>query len=236
MAKRGFESTLRRVKVVVARLTSGPRLGWREVVGNTLSDANLPASGPSADATNVGCGCSIHPGEAAGMEQKRLARLITWNTGGAIPPPATPTSISIGLVLIRRSQVVRPHPSALDCTAMPKFDSWRQRGAARRSTRQAPASTDVAKLRGSRDTKRWCRGKPGVEHKPIVATRSELGKASWDADRPLRRQSLVRYCADCGKELDSFYQFGGEIPFMRLNEPPQWALDFFAEREKKKTT
>jgi hypothetical protein len=113
---------------------------------------------------------------------------------------------------------------------MPKFSSWREGSAARRVERQAPAAKDVPKTRGTRDTKRWCRGRLGVEHRAVVKTRSELGKDTWSRDhlKPLRRQWLIRFCTVCGKEIDHYYPFGTMI-----DRPPPWALEFIAEREAK---
>jgi len=68
------------------------------------------------------------------MEQKRLARLITWNTGGAIPPPATPVSDGSHARPISATVSVRPRALALveslamhaGCDGKHRYDSFRQ--------------------------------------------------------------------------------------------------------------
>jgi hypothetical protein len=51
----------------------------------------LPASGPSAESTKLGCGCSIQPGEAAGQPEM-ASRPHKPRQPGATPGPATAMS------------------------------------------------------------------------------------------------------------------------------------------------
>jgi len=104
---------------------------------------------------------------------------------------------------------------------------WNERARIRRNVRQAPAESDVPKAHGNRDTRRWCRGKVGVEHKLVVASRDQLGKGYG---APVFEPWLVRYCATCGKEFDSY----SSMSFAGKREPPEWAATYLAELAAKK--
>jgi hypothetical protein len=100
--------------------------------------------------------------------------------------------------------------------------SWKARGVIVRDARHTHNGPNV--MPGPmptkrKDTKRWCRGKAGVEHKLVVVV--------------LRRftliPSLVRHCSGCGKEFGSYSGVWGK--------PPEWASqdDLIAlQREKQR--
>ena len=100
--------------------------------------------------------------------------------------------------------------------------SWRERANVRRSERQT-AVPDDHKTRGvsKRDTKRWCKGKVGVEHKLVVKPRSEIaGKAHYQI-LTTSEKWLIRYCESCGKEVAWWYPMGG-----MKREPPAWVVEY----------
>lgn len=106
---------------------------------------------------------------------------------------------------------------------MPKYESWAMGAAVRKATRQTPVD-DAPRTRGvpnKRDTKRWCRGKVGVEHKLAVKTYRELKGTGGMAFQGW----LVRYCSGCGKEIEQF------VPPWRgsaSSKPiPKWAEEYF---------
>ena len=102
----------------------------------------------------------------------------------------------------------------------------REVGVAHKIERQAPVVDDAPRTRGvpnKRDTKRWCKGKVGVEHKLTVATRSMPGK---DHGLPESFKNwLVRYCTTCGKEIAWYYPMG-----RAKKNPPEWVLEFRAKQ------
>jgi hypothetical protein len=103
---------------------------------------------------------------------------------------------------------------------MPKFESWRHGSTARRDERQAPRpETAHAKGGSSRNTKRWCRGKVGVEHALVVRKKAALGKSYYGWSK-----CIVRYCSRCGKELDYYWPPSDSWPKeMRDKRPaPDW--------------
>jgi hypothetical protein len=77
-------------------------------------------------------------------------------------------------------------------------------------------------------TKRWCRGKVGVEHKPVVSNYAALGKLAW---LPGAERWLVLYCSACGKELDSYTPPHEDRPtFISKRRPPPWASKHLASK------
>lgn len=108
--------------------------------------------------------------------------------------------------------------------------------AARRDSRHTLGS-DAAKTRSNpnkRDTKRWCKGKVGIEHKPAVKTYAEI--KNWQGIKGLAKGDiwqgwLVQYCSTCGKELDHYVPPFGDVALYRKPPPPppEWAEAFFAD-------
>lgn len=90
------------------------------------------------------------------------------------------------------------------------MSEWRERANRRRDERHTigdirpPAST-------KKNTKKWCKGKVGREHKPQCRSDPRY-PASW--------RHLV--CTECGKQLDWYYP----STFERKREPkPAWVVD-----------
>ncbi len=82
---------------------------------------------------------------------------------------------------------------------------WQACGAVIRDARHTHNGPSEPAHRSSKNKKRWCRGKVGVEHKLVVVV--------------LRRftlfPSLVRHCSTCGKEFGTYSGTWGK--------PPEWA-------------
>lgn len=72
--------------------------------------------------------------------------------------------------------------------------SWKARGAQVRDARHEHGGPARAQHRSKKDTRRWCRGKPGVEHQ-LVVTLSDV--------RGLPK--LVQHCSSCGREFGTHY-------------------------------
>lgn len=90
--------------------------------------------------------------------------------------------------------------------------SWQESANRRRDERHTVA--DIRPPGGSKkDTKRWCRGRVGREHKPECRTYSEHKRVGYGPDWRL----LI--CAECGKELDRYMP----IRWFKTKDPvPTW--------------
>lgn len=83
---------------------------------------------------------------------------------------------------------------------------WQERANKRRDERHTKSPDDGTKPSASsrKDTKRWCGGKAGREHRPVGG---------------LYRNTSGCYelvCADCGRRLDWWFKMG------QTTEPPEW--------------
>jgi len=79
--------------------------------------------------------------------------------------------------------------------------SDRKKGAAARNDARHTAVDDAHRTRSAaskKDTKRWCRGKVGVEHLPAV--RPYRPTSTWNG-QSIFSNWLVRYCTACGRDL-----------------------------------
>jgi hypothetical protein len=99
---------------------------------------------------------------------------------------------------------------------------WNERALARRNARQAPAVSEVTPVRSTKNTRKFCRGKVGVEHKLVVSDRGSIGKGIQVQD--FDKKWLVRYCSACGKETDWWYPMG-----ILRREPPAWVIEHLRE-------
>lgn len=94
------------------------------------------------------------------------------------------------------------------------MSEWKKSAADRRDARNLKEETSEpsGKSRKKKNTKKWCKGKEGVEHKPICKKYNEVKLTNLFEDWRL----LV--CSECGKELDHYY------PIKQFsNKPkPEW--------------
>jgi hypothetical protein len=72
------------------------------------------------------------------------------------------------------------------------MSDWKRGAAERRDERHTAVDDTPRPVAGRKDCKRWCRGKVGVEHKPVCHKRPESYLSEW---RELR-------CEVCGRRLD----------------------------------
>lgn len=90
------------------------------------------------------------------------------------------------------------------------MSDWRESANRRRDQRQTKLPIIRAPSCSKKNTKRWCRGKVGVEHKPICVVYDDL------KNRKVYAPWRVLICSACKKELDHYYP----SPFRTLPAPP----------------
>lgn len=84
----------------------------------------------------------------------------------------------------------------------------------RRDARQAKVPDVRAPSVTRRDTKKWCRGKIGVEHKPVCVAYNDLKNSSVHAP-----DWKILICTACGKQLAHWWP----SPFRPTTEQaPDW--------------
>jgi hypothetical protein len=98
------------------------------------------------------------------------------------------------------------------------MSDWDRDAARRRDVRRSKAPSDTPRPRSSKDTKRWCRGKEGVEHQAkcvsYLESKNEPPPQPGSLDVRARWRTLL--CAVCGRHLAYFW------PFTTKEEPPAW--------------
>lgn len=104
------------------------------------------------------------------------------------------------------------------------MSDWKKNAATRRDIRAARDPNEVPKPgRSKKDTRKWCRGKEGVEHKPVCRSYAEVklaGRVTFGG----RAMNLyegwkILMCEDCGKELD---YYSPRIIGDKVKPPPDW--------------
>lgn len=96
------------------------------------------------------------------------------------------------------------------------MSDWRERANKRRDERQAKLPAIRVPGGSKKDTKKWCRGKVGVPHKPVCVAydshkRTNLRVPEWK----------ILLCSECKKELDHWWP----SPFAwwkKERTPPAW--------------
>jgi hypothetical protein len=106
---------------------------------------------------------------------------------------------------------------------MGRSTTWKEGAALRRDARHTAVNDSPRgrSIPNKRDTKKWCRGKPGVEHKPEVMTYAESKRMDMSGFGRQFQGWLIRYCSVCGKELAHWFGRG---------DPPDWATAFSGSR------
>lgn len=92
------------------------------------------------------------------------------------------------------------------------MSEWRERALKRRDQRQTKVEVRPPS-RSRRNTRRWCRGVEGREHKPVCVDYDELKGVAW------RTGSKVLMCEVCQKQL-AFYWV---TKWRKQPPPPAWA-------------
>jgi hypothetical protein len=92
------------------------------------------------------------------------------------------------------------------------MSDWRERANRRRDERHTAIPDDAPRPKpGSKNTKKWCKGKVGREHKPECRDGHIQG---W--------KNLV--CTECGKHLDYYWPIRWR-PLMGDQPRPAWVVD-----------
>ena len=100
----------------------------------------------------------------------------------------------------------------------------KQNAAKRRDIRneKAPDAAPKTRSRG-KNTKKWCRGKVGVEHKPKCVDYIDTKQLQARGARlmlGLRNGWKLLICTECGKELAYYMPWNPDVP----NPPPPWVV------------
>lgn len=96
--------------------------------------------------------------------------------------------------------------------------SWRESANQRRDARHTKSPDEVGKRPAAKkDTKKWCRGKVGVEHKPKCVDYRETKNNYAGMGPGFSKGWKLLVCEACGKELDHYYPFG-----KAKKNPPDW--------------
>lgn len=91
----------------------------------------------------------------------------------------------------------------------------------RRDERQDRSTPEIPKVRSRKDRKRWCRGRDGVEHRPVCRRYQEVKNVQAAYAEHWR----LLVCSECGRELDHWYPMPtswsglGRLP---RRSPPPW--------------
>lgn len=95
------------------------------------------------------------------------------------------------------------------------MSEWKRGAAKRRDERNARGPVRQRPAPAKKDTKRWCRGKVGAEHKPECRVYRDVKMAYAGLKGDFLKGWRVLVCTECGKELATYYPFG-------KSEPPAW--------------
>ena len=114
---------------------------------------------------------------------------------------------------------------------MGKQRNWRQSAADRRdikASKPEDTATPSAPSSKKKDTRRWCRGKEGVEHIKVVASYNEMKGLQNTPLTGIFTDWLILMCSSCGKELATYFPFrrygqGQKVP-ERTEKIPEWVL------------
>lgn len=90
------------------------------------------------------------------------------------------------------------------------MSEWRERANKRRDQRQAKLPAIRPPGGSNKDTKRWCRGKVGREHKPVCIDYNDIKKVNYF------KGWKVLVCEVCQKQLDHYWP----SPFRKEPPPP----------------
>lgn len=105
------------------------------------------------------------------------------------------------------------------------MSDYRQRSIKRRDERNTKVPVIRAPSGSKRNTKRWCRGKVGREHKPRCVDYSDLKNVTWGS------KWKVLLCDECGKQLDHWWP--RMFDFETAKTPPAWVVMPETEEPKK---
>lgn len=78
--------------------------------------------------------------------------------------------------------------------------SWKEDSNNRRDIRNIKISDEQTKVPNNRNTKKWCKGKIGHEHKLECKKYNDIKKPGNH-----RTSWRILFCSNCGKEIDIYY-------------------------------
>lgn len=84
---------------------------------------------------------------------------------------------------------------------------WKKSGVKRRDTRNTKIPEEILKYKPRKKTRKWCRGKTGVAHKP-KCTDDRIGK--------------LLICERCGKHLERWLGSSSWLSFGITSKQPDW--------------
>jgi hypothetical protein len=94
---------------------------------------------------------------------------------------------------------------------------YRESAIRRRDERQTKVPIIRRPSGSKKDTRKWCRGRIGVEHKPQCVSHDEWENRQDGSDWSKDWRVLV--CEECGKQLDYWFP----VPWWRDEKsPPNW--------------
>ena len=94
------------------------------------------------------------------------------------------------------------------------MSEWRERANKRRDERQTKAPAIRPPSGSKKNTKKWCRGKVSVEHKPVCVAYNDLKNVHFSVP-----DWKVLVCSECKKELDHWWPCTW---FKEKRDPPAW--------------
>lgn len=95
--------------------------------------------------------------------------------------------------------------------------SYRESSNKRRNERQTKVPVIRPPGSSKKDTKRWCRGKVGVDHKPVCIDYNDHKHTRYRFD--VGKEWKILICSECKKELDTWWP----SPWRKTaTTPPDW--------------
>jgi ribosomal protein S25 len=98
------------------------------------------------------------------------------------------------------------------------MSEWKKAASDRRDERHIKDEKEVPKHSSKKNTKKWCRGKVGVEHKLECKKYNDVKNMSIIAQYYINARILI--CTVCGKELDAYLPHSNI--FFKSKPKPEW--------------
>ena len=95
------------------------------------------------------------------------------------------------------------------------MSEWKEGAVKRRDIRRTAVPNIRPPGGGKRNTKKWCRGVVGREHKPVCVNYSDL-----KGSPTIYKGWKVLACDKCGKHLDYWWPY---TSIFDPRQPPDWA-------------
>ncbi len=103
------------------------------------------------------------------------------------------------------------------------MSDYKESSRKRRDERQTKVPNIRPPSGSSKNTRKWCRGKVGVPHKPKCVRYDEYenqhGESRWT------KGWKVLVCESCGKELDHWWPYPKGLNLLTIRAKPDWVTD-----------